>query len=587
MAVNKSSKTTFRNFTGWIEARFIWILGAVTLVTLVVFRDHHSSTLESTTTQARARELARMHHHRSFAPDTPSPHTQLERPSHIQRMPTLSSDLQGFSSLSPTAFALEGIENPIENQTDSTSNSTLSSFWDLFEDQKRMDKMVLEASSNNSVIRRRRPRSSRRRPVVEPLRWKIAAKVVGSRKAAFVSQAGTKDALSYNHMAMVEVLPGGHMMTVWQGSVEGEGNKDQHLQYAFSVDPTGREWTAAKSIKWTQGPDAFNGETPRWSPVLQWVGEDGSTTVSHNADARGVVQLIYTQSTKQCRAPGGDIKMMTMSWPSKNWSMPYTIYSFEEEAKVPGINKVLANRLAVLSNGLFVLPYWREKGRSCPNVDDELAGKAGVLVSPDQGRTWKGFGEVSAMPKTWLIEQTVVEVDDGELVMLCRTQADFIYRVDSHDYGRTWGSPKPLKSMPNPNAKIAAIGLTTPITPPPGMESAPKCILLAHNDHKLLPQALTRVRTMLTLSASCNEEHTTWERILTIESSKVPGLRHHYPTLVQLPEFASPKHLRVILVYSTFFMKKFKKTESEGIKAIAVDLSFDAVANPSPPPQDI
>eukprot|EP00854_Cymbomonas_tetramitiformis_P005196 gene5196-6321_t len=357
-------------------------------------------------------------------------------------MPTLSSDLQGFSSLSPTAFALEGIENPIENQTDSTSNSTLSSFWDLFEDQKRMDKM---------------------------------AKVVGSRKAAFVSQAGTKDALSYNHMAMVEVLPGGHMMTVWQGSVEGEGNKDQHLQYAFSVDPTGREWTAAKSIKWTQGPDAFNGETPRWSPVLQWVGEDGSTTVSHNADARGVVQLIYTQSTKQCRAPGGDIKMMTMSWPSKNWSMPYTIYSFEEEAKVPGINKVLANRLAVLSNGLFVLPYWREKGRSCPNVDDELAGKAGVLVSPDQGRTWKGFGEVSAMPKTWLIEQTVVEVDDGELVMLCRTQADFIYRVDSHDYGRT----------------------------------------------------------------------------------------------------------------CTFFMKKFKKTESEGIKAIAVDLSFDAVANPSPPPQDI
>ena len=34
--------------------------------------------------------------------------------------------------------------------------------------------------------------------------------------------------------------------------------------------------------------------------------------------------------------------------------------------------QVIANRLTILQSGEWVLPFWRERGRSCTNVDPEM-----------------------------------------------------------------------------------------------------------------------------------------------------------------------------------------------------------------------
>jgi hypothetical protein len=77
---------------------------------------------------------------------------------------------------------------------------------------------------------------------------------------------------------------------------------------------------------------------------------------------------------------------------------------------------VLANKLVVLRNGDWVLPYWREKGK----CETTAKAYAGVLISTDRGATWATHGSI-VHPKTWLIENTVVEVQNGKLLMLFRT----------------------------------------------------------------------------------------------------------------------------------------------------------------------
>mmetsp|Transcript_2734 Transcript_2734/g.5421 ORF Transcript_2734/g.5421 Transcript_2734/m.5421 type:complete len:279 (-) Transcript_2734:50-886(-) len=277
-----------------------------------------------------------------------------------------------------------------------------------------------------------------------------------------------------------------------------------------------------------------------------------------------------------------------MKWPQGAWSRPRTIYSFQDGAPHPGVNKVIANRLVVLSSGEWVLPFWRERGRSCIKVDPQQQGRAGVLISEDKGATWNPYGDIST-PQTWLIEQTVVEVEPGHLMMFCRTAVDLIYLVTSDDYGHTWSGARPT-SLPNPNAKIAAITLPAPTGS--SFHAKPRvCILLCFNDHPVYPQPYVRSRTHLRLAVSCNsaygDKEIKWERLLDLEPVKIQGYRHHYPTLLFIPNAysnvtdpqpsVSHRH-RVALVYSSFFMKQFKKSAPEGIRLIAVDIHLDTNA---------
>jgi hypothetical protein len=74
----------------------------------------------------------------------------------------------------------------------------------------------------------------------------------------------------------------------------------------------------------------------------------------------------------------------------------------------------LANKMLVTRAGEWMLPYWREKGE----CETEAKEYAAVLVSADQGATWKTRGMIFQQ-KTWLIENTLVETR-GALTMYFR-----------------------------------------------------------------------------------------------------------------------------------------------------------------------
>ena len=127
-----------------------------------------------------------------------------------------------------------------------------------------------------------------------------------------------------------------------------------------------------------------------------------------------------------------------------------------------GIPKVVANKLAVLASGAWILPFWREPGKTCPKLRSEVKdpkdivrGSAGVLISGDQGLTWRVRGNLTS-PGTWLIENTVVELGSRELLQHFRTRKGVAYSSVSRDGGETWSSPQ-RTSIPNPNSKMHTI----------------------------------------------------------------------------------------------------------------------------------
>ena len=138
----------------------------------------------------------------------------------------------------------------------------------------------------------------------------------------------------------------------------------------------------------------------------------------------------------------------------------------EDNGIVFGVPKVIANKLVVLSNGAWLLPYWREPGKTCPVVRSAtppsqwVSGSAGVLSSENQGLTWRmNQGEGISHAKTWLIENSIAEIGTSSvLLQVFRTKTGQAYKDYSYDMGLTW--TKPTRTyLPNPNSKMCILQL--------------------------------------------------------------------------------------------------------------------------------
>ena len=79
--------------------------------------------------------------------------------------------------------------------------------------------------------------------------------------------------------------------------------------------------------------------------------------------------------------------------------------------------------MTVLSNGAWLLPYWREPGKTCPVVRSTtpmsqwVRGSAGVLYSENEGLTWEAKGGELADKHTWLIENSIAEVGKSKVLL--------------------------------------------------------------------------------------------------------------------------------------------------------------------------
>ncbi len=89
-----------------------------------------------------------------------------------------------------------------------------------------------------------------------------------------------------------------------------------------------------------------------------------------------------------------------------------------------------------LSEGRIVLPY-----EACGEVwlaDEHIV--AGTAYSDDDGQTWQQSNTVYS-PKRGAMEARVVELSDGRLWMLMRTDRGVLDESYSEDHGTTWGNP--------------------------------------------------------------------------------------------------------------------------------------------------
>lgn len=292
----------------------------------------------------------------------------------------------------------------------------------------------------------------------------------------------TEPEFKYMHMAMPTVLPDGSIAVAFQASpTEYEGSIRQALYWAISKDD-GLTFSTPKMI-------AKDDQLPVWTPVLKVSGKR--------------VFLLYTVSSRKCRyydqsrnalrhSPGGDVMYKVSDDNGKTWSSGQVVLSYGSEDGMP---KVIANTLVELEDGSWVLPFWREPGKTCPQIKSEVKdasllrkGSAGVIRSTDQGLTWQVFGNLTATKgESWLIENTVVErksttknkkEKNNVLVQHFRTKAGVAFVSLSKDNGKTWTEAAET-TLPNPNSKMHTVRIDDNIED----DSSTSFFVAAYNHH--------------------------------------------------------------------------------------------------------
>ena len=100
-----------------------------------------------------------------------------------------------------------------------------------------------------------------------------------------------------------------------------------------------------------------------------------------------------------------------------------------------GVHNVFNDKLVRLSTGRIIAPFeheLREEG------GDHHGFVSGVCYSDDDGKSWwRSTNLVNTLPVE-AQEPHVVELEDGRLMMLCRTYSGYVVRSYSKDMGLTW-----------------------------------------------------------------------------------------------------------------------------------------------------
>ncbi|EIE25189.1 neuraminidase [Coccomyxa subellipsoidea C-169] len=306
--------------------------------------------------------------------------------------------------------------------------------------------------------------------------------------------------LRYNHMATLAHMPNGSIIAQWQAATKWfEGVADQAIYYAISNDH-GLTWGPTQLMPGTQD------NLPAWGPVLY--------------SANGTMHLWFSRSHQPCQwlsesgvcwAPGGSLMYQTSADNGTTWTNATALDPWSAEG---GIAKLACNGLSFNAAGEWLLPYWRELGggQQCQKVP-KLHGVAGVLITGDQGKTWKK-AEVPKDNSTWMIENAIAAYTAGVNGMrmqlqIFRTRTGSSMQSWSSDGGYNWTFPS-NSTLPNPNSRMDVIALPDNV------------LVTAFNDS---PNRRSPLRLAISRDGGRN-----WTRSALIEDE--PDGSFHYPALL-------------------------------------------------------
>lgn len=180
---------------------------------------------------------------------------------------------------------------------------------------------------------------------------------------------------------------------------------------------------------------------------------------------------------------------------------------------------VMVHSGIVMSNGEWLVPFHYDRsGQPNPFTVLNADFVASVVTSADRGATWHRFGSIEVPnlwkhpnATNWAVEAGVAETR-GQLVMILRTRAGYLYRAASSDLGRTWTKAEPLL-FSNPDSKHTVIALKN------------GNLVLLWNNTQSNP---TRYPLMASLS---RDGGLTWPSTITVDDTNV---QMDYPAAIQV-----------------------------------------------------
>lgn len=138
-------------------------------------------------------------------------------------------------------------------------------------------------------------------------------------------------------------------------------------------------------------------------------------------------------------------------------------------------------------------------------------------LSDDGGRTWRRSADTVDQPKRGAMEPEVVELADGTLMMIIRTQLGYIATSKSSDGGDHWSEPSKL-SVPAPESPSTI--RTIPATGD---------LLLVWNNNEAAGKLKGSKRTPLS-TATSNDGGKTWTNIRNLETE--PDVGYAYTSVL-------------------------------------------------------
>jgi hypothetical protein len=240
-----------------------------------------------------------------------------------------------------------------------------------------------------------------------------------------------------------------------------------------------------------------NGKTwsLRWEPIIENEGKKNVMSASLLRLSDGEIALFYLRKN----APDDCVPMMRISREEgRNWS--------DAVACVPEDGSYVLNngRALLLKSGRIILPLARH---AKPGEKWSSRGVFLCSYSDNGGRSWKRSSTELQAPeasRSGLQEPGLVELKDGRLMMVARTDLGCQYQSFSKDGGETW-TPAEASSILSPlsPASIARIPSTGDL-------------LLVWNDHDGVDEAHRGKRTPFCVAIS-KDEGKTWEKKKTLD----------------------------------------------------------------------
>lgn len=273
--------------------------------------------------------------------------------------------------------------------------------------------------------------------------------------------------------------------------------KDGRILFVYSRFSGKSDESAADLAGMLSADDGRTWGQPRQVVARQGTMNVMSASLLRLADGRIALFYLVKNSMADCR-----LYMRFSLDEAKKWSRP-TLCMPET-----GYFVVNNDRVIQLRSGRIVVPAARHHYLATPDAPANGRGQALCFLSDDAGKTWRSSDTIlSAPPKSHsgLQEPSVIELNDGKLLMLMRTDLGFQYQSISSDAGMRWTPAEPSE-------------LASPLSPC-SIKRIPRTgdLLLIWNDHRNVPASLKAKRTPLSAAVS-SDQGKSWHPSKTLEA---------------------------------------------------------------------